>query len=129
LPSRPEKESVVRIRLIDKQLLQAGWSSTNGTLLTEFPLKQNPESPSTEDQFADYVLLSRDGRILAIVEAKRNTRDALAGKRQAADYADFVRRQNGQDPFIFLANALPVTGPCDSHLPITPLSGEIQGEA
>jgi type I restriction enzyme, R subunit len=92
------------MELIDRQLLQAGWSSSNGTLIAEYPLKPEPESPPTEDQFADYVLLSRDGRILAIVEAKRSTRDALAGKRQAADYADFVRRQNGQDPLIFLAN-------------------------
>jgi type I site-specific restriction endonuclease len=86
--SKPEKESVVRTELIDRQLLQAGWSTSNGTLVEEFPVKPEPESPPADDQFADYVLLGRDGRILAVIEAKRSTRDALAGKRQAADYAD-----------------------------------------
>jgi type I restriction enzyme R subunit len=76
--SKPERESVVRTELIDRQLLQAGWSTSNGTLIEEFPVKPETESPSADDQFADYVLLGRDGRILAVVEAKRSTRDALA---------------------------------------------------
>jgi len=111
------------MELIDRQLLQAGWSSSNGTLIAEYPLKPEPESPPTEDQFADYVLLSRDGRILAIVEAKRSTRNALAGKRQAADYADFVRRQNGQDPFIFLANGHDILFWDRDRYPPRPVSG------
>jgi hypothetical protein len=36
---------------------------------------------------ADYVLLGSDGKPLAVVEAKRSSRDAYVGKRQASDYA------------------------------------------
>lgn len=56
------------------------------------------------NQFVDYVLLDSDGVPIALVEAKRTSRDALAGKRQAADYADQIKRRFGVDPFIFLTN-------------------------
>jgi type I restriction enzyme R subunit len=62
------------------------------------------ESAYPSDEFADYVLLGRDNKPLAIVEAKRSSRDALAGKRQAADCADRLLVQHNFDPFIFLAN-------------------------
>ena len=39
---QPEKESVVRTELIDKQLFQAGWSRSGGTLVDEFRMKPAP---------------------------------------------------------------------------------------
>jgi len=41
---------------------------------------------------------------LAVVEAKHTSRDEIAGKRQAADYADAIKSKHRQDPFIFLTN-------------------------
>jgi integrase len=79
------------MELIDKQLLQAGWSSSNGTLIAEYPLKPEPESPPAEDQFADYVLLGRDGRILAILildTGLRSGKEALALKWEDIDFAN-----------------------------------------
>jgi hypothetical protein len=61
-------------------------------------------SPRSSNEFADYALLDRLGRPLAIVEAKKSSRDALSGERQAADYADALRAKHGIDPFVFLAN-------------------------
>ncbi len=58
----------------------------------------------TTNEFVDYALLDRLGRLLAIVEAKRSSRDPLEGERQAADYADALRSKHGTDPFVFLAN-------------------------
>ncbi len=55
-------------------------------------------------EYADYALLGADGIPVAIVEAKRSSRDELAGKRQASDYADRIKARFGQDPFIFLTN-------------------------
>jgi len=55
-------------------------------------------------EFIDYVLLGRDGNPIAVVEAKRTSRDSIAGKRQAADYADRIKNRFGFDPFIFLTN-------------------------
>ncbi len=99
------KESCTRTELIDTQLARAGWSKNRKLLLEEVLLQTaEPEKPYGQEQFADYVLLGPDGKPIAVVEAKRSSRDELAGKRQAADYADIIKSQTGYDPFIFLTN-------------------------
>lgn len=104
-------ESSTRQQVIDQQLARAGWSVSNRTLIEELPLSDNvpqigEQRSSYRDstEYADYALLGRDGAPLAIIEAKRSSRDALAGKRQAADYADRVKARYDRDPFIFLCN-------------------------
>jgi len=98
-------EAQTRIEIIDSQLSHAGWSRNRRTFLEEFLLRSDKsDSNNSGDQFADYVLLGSDGKPIAIVEAKRSSRDELAGKRQAADYADVIRAEFGSDPFIFLTN-------------------------
>lgn len=104
-------EAQTRQLVIDRQLAKAGWKLGQRNLLVEYLLEGAPHSGTEQDEvaylgneFADYVLLARDNKPLAIVEAKRSSRDALAGKRQAADYADRVLAQYNFDPFIFLAN-------------------------
>jgi len=51
-------------------------------------VRELQDSYRVADKFIDYVLLGTDGKPLAIVEAKRTSRDALTGQRQASDYAD-----------------------------------------
>jgi type I restriction enzyme R subunit len=98
-------ESSTRTELIDTQLARAGWSNSRRTLLEEVLLKAaEPDGAYGIGQFADYVLLGSDGKPLAVVEAKRTSRDELAGKRQAADYADAIKTKFDVDPFIFLTN-------------------------
>jgi type I restriction enzyme R subunit len=98
-------ESQTRTSLIDKQLAQAGWSSNRRTLIEEYALySKEVDPPYGSEQFADYVLLNSHNEPLAIVEAKSTSRDALAGKRQAADYASLIEDRFGYDPFIFLTN-------------------------
>ncbi|MXS83111.1 DEAD/DEAH box helicase family protein [Nitrosomonas oligotropha] len=98
-------EARTRADFIDSQLAQAGWSRSRFTLLEEFLLKAaQPDSTYRNDQFADYVLLGSDGKPIALVEAKRSSRDELSGKRQAADYADAIKTKFDLDPFIFLTN-------------------------
>jgi type I restriction enzyme R subunit len=79
-------ESYTRQHIIDQQLACAGWSAANRTLIEELPLAHNTpklgeqrESYRTASEYADYALLGRDGAPLAIVEAKRGSRDALGG--------------------------------------------------
>ncbi|MFN8444663.1 MAG: hypothetical protein U0175_28010 [Caldilineaceae bacterium] len=94
--SQPHNESQTRQQIIDQQLLKSGWSVAKGNLIEELQLIR--DVPSTAevsavayragDEFVDYVMLGQDGKPLGIIEAKRSSRDALAGKRQAADYAD-----------------------------------------
>lgn len=98
-------EATTRAQLIDAQLAHAGWNKSRRSLIEEFVLKpQENEAGYNAQQFADYVLLGSDGKPLAVVEAKRTSRDELAGKRQAADYADVIKAKFGQEPFIFLTN-------------------------
>lgn len=98
----PKGESETRTELIDRQLALAGWSSSRRTLVEEFLIRPaEPEADSARAQFADYVLLGPDKKPLAIVEAKRSSRDELAGKRQAADYAEAIKRQDWSSPVYF----------------------------
>jgi type I restriction enzyme, R subunit len=54
--------------------------------------------------FSDYALPGEDGSIRAMVEAKRFSRDALAGQQQAAQYTDSIeRRRNRRTPAVWLA--------------------------
>ncbi|RYF31649.1 MAG: DEAD/DEAH box helicase, partial [Comamonadaceae bacterium] len=98
-------EATTRAQLIDTQLAQAGWSKSRRSYIEEFLLAaKEPEGGLERPQFADYVLLGSDGKPLSVVEAKRSARDELAGKRQAADYADAIKAKFGLDPFVFLTN-------------------------
>lgn len=109
--SLPPSESSLRLHVIDQQLERAGWSVSRGNLQKEFRLtapqdllREDRAAYRAGDEFADYALLGREGKPLAIVEAKRTSRDAYAGKRQAADYADRVKTLYGVEPFVFLCN-------------------------
>lgn len=105
MPLSERNEASTRTELIDTQLARAGWSKNRRTLIEEFLLKATePDRAYGNEQFADYVLLGSDGKPIAVVEAKRSARDELAGKRQAADYADAIKAKFGDDPFIFLTN-------------------------
>jgi type I restriction enzyme R subunit len=94
-------EQETRQRLIDRDLARSGWKvgyqGTNTTEVTqEHVLK-------TGDR-ADYVLWDDNGKPLAVVEAKKSSRDVEAGRKQAAGYADALEMQYGQRPVIFTAN-------------------------
>ncbi|MEO5331702.1 MAG: DEAD/DEAH box helicase family protein [Magnetococcus sp. YQC-5] len=102
-------ETTTRSQLIDRDLAHSGWSALRCTLLEEVLLQTGePDDEHSGRGFSDYVLLGRDGKPLAVVEAKRTSRDAIAGKRQAAEYADAIRLKFGIEPFIFLANGLEI---------------------
>ncbi|MFR0733642.1 MAG: type I restriction endonuclease [Oscillospiraceae bacterium] len=51
-------------------------------------------------------LFGRDGLPLAVVEAKRSSKDPNTGRKQATLYADCLERQFGQRPMIFTTNGL-----------------------
>lgn len=101
-------EKVTRQQLIDNQLGRAGWGTASRRFVEEFAIPPHVEEDAAPSEgrteHVDYVLLDRIGRPLAIVEAKRSSRDPLVGERQAADYADAIRARHGIDPFVFLAN-------------------------
>jgi type I restriction enzyme R subunit len=57
-----------------------------------------------ESKYADYLLLDPMGAPIAIVEAKRTSKDPIMGRKQAEEYADDIKSQMGKDVFIFLSN-------------------------
>src|ERR1043166_108875 len=107
MKSDHKSEADTRAGRIDNELIRAGWSANRRNLVEEFGLKSG-DAESPRDQFADYVLLGRDGQPIAVVEAKRSSRDAFVGKRQAADYADIIKQNGNFDPFIFLTNGMEI---------------------
>jgi type I restriction enzyme R subunit len=57
-----------------------------------------------DSKYADYLLLDPQGAPIAIVEAKRTSKDPILGQKQAEEYADDIKSQTGKDIFIFLSN-------------------------
>ncbi|MGV3774103.1 MAG: DEAD/DEAH box helicase family protein [Verrucomicrobiales bacterium] len=94
-------EAQTRDYFIDLLLKEAGWT-LDQQRDTEFPVTGMPNESGAG--FVDYVLWGNNGLPLALVEAKRTTRDARAGQQQAKLYADCLEKQFGQRPIIFYSN-------------------------
>lgn len=109
-------EQATRKHLIDQKLVEAGWDVENPSeVVQEFHIPkveqtggvQEPIVPYGKNRFADYILKSRDGHPLAVVEAKRTSVDAEAGEEQAKRYAIRIQAQYQCDlPFCFYTNGL-----------------------
>lgn len=54
--------------------------------------------------FCDYVLYGRDGKPLAIVEAKSIQHEALVGQKQVKEYGECMRNQYGYVPILYYTN-------------------------
>ena len=71
-------------------------------LLTEMTESSNPYAGH---QYSDYVLLGKDGKPLAVVEAKKTSVDAARGREQAKQYCYNIQSTLGVDlPFCFYTN-------------------------
>lgn len=86
-----ENEAFARVK-VDQLLRDAGWNLGDGRS-TRF------EYVFDDGGRADYVLFDRQGRALAVIEAKRTSVNLSAGEGQGERYA----RQLGV-PFVFLSN-------------------------
>jgi type I restriction enzyme R subunit len=106
--ARPDRhdydEAETRSLIIDLLLKEAGWA-LDQPQDREYPVTGMPVSASPSGKGkVDYVLWDDDGKPLALVEAKRTTRDAKHGKYQAQLYADCLEAKFGQRPVIFYTN-------------------------
>jgi type I restriction enzyme R subunit len=100
-------ETETRQFYIDSQLFRCGWEKSSFNLIDEFLLSGYSSYEQGDiKEFVDYVLFDQAGKPIAIVEAKKTSRDPLAGKRQASDYADRINEKFGIEPFIFLSNGM-----------------------
>ncbi|MVU82306.1 DUF4145 domain-containing protein [Nocardia sp. ET3-3] len=94
-------EAETRTYLIDLLLKEAGWD-LSGPNDREYTVTGMPTESGTGH--VDYVLWDDNGKPLGLVEAKRASKSAEAGKHQAQLYADALEQQHGQRPVIFYTN-------------------------
>lgn len=111
-------EFLTRKQKIDVLLREQGWVvGDRAKIITEVDTKQsdfrsqNYKTVSEtlrndlESKYVDYLQLDTFGSPLAIVEAKRTSKDPiLAAQKQAEEYANDIKKQTGKDVFIFLTN-------------------------
>jgi len=95
-------EALTRQHLIDWDLNEAGWPLDNPED-REFQVDTMPTASGTlaGTGYVDYVLWGADGLPLAVVEAKRTTKDPHLGKQQAKLYADCLERRYNRRPVIY----------------------------
>ena len=107
-----KNEKLTRKTIIDNRLKEAGWNLDDPTqvieefnIIVQTNIIQEPAILYTTKQFSDYVLLGRDGKPLAVIEAKKSTIDANIGKEQSKQYCFNIQKQIGGDlPFCFYTN-------------------------
>lgn len=106
-------ESTTRKELIDIQLKEAGWNVNDHTQVVEEYVVdlsagnqvKEPTEKYNQNQFSDYVLLGKNGKPLAVVEAKKSTKDANTGREQAKQYCYNIQKETKDIlPFCFYTN-------------------------
>jgi type I restriction enzyme R subunit len=104
-PPIDPNEDTTRKMYIDTLLREAGWDPF-GFNVPEYEVKNcMPQANGNNGTGkVDYVLWGDDGKPLAVVEAKRTSRDPRVGQHQAKCYADCLQKEFGQRPVIFYTN-------------------------
>lgn len=104
---QPEDLSEFQTRktYIDVDLKLMGWkfSGPDADVQEEYPVEGMAGIPG-QMGYCDYVLFGKDGLPLAVVEAKRTSKDPNIGRKQAALYADCLERKFGRRPMMFTTN-------------------------
>ncbi|MBI4125695.1 MAG: DEAD/DEAH box helicase family protein, partial [Deltaproteobacteria bacterium] len=107
-------EAKTRQDLIDKKIEAAGWTIKDKSQVIEeldisleqagFPKVAEPKTPYEGHRFVDYGLL-HNSKPIAVIEAKKTSRDAQLGQEQAFQYAQLLQKiHGGPIPFIFYTN-------------------------
>ena len=96
-------EFQTRKMFIDEDLKTLGWRIDQVQVAEEYKVDDMEGIPG-KTGYIDYVLFGKDGSPLAVVEAKKTTKDPNIGKQQAVLYADCLERKFGRRPFIFYTN-------------------------
>lgn len=108
-------EAQTRKELIDQQLKLAGWNvQDQSQVATEYNIGVAPDAGVQEPaaayykyQYSDYVLLGKNGKPLAVIEAKKTGLNAQLGQEQARQYCYNIQKsQGGELPFCLYTNGL-----------------------
>ena len=98
-------EHKTRKMYIDLELKLSGWDF-NRDIREEVEVEGMPND--TGVGYVDYVFYGDNGKPLAVVEAKRTSRDPKVGQHQAKLYADCLEKQYNQRPIIFYTNGFEI---------------------
>lgn len=109
-------EAQTRHFMIDNMLIEAGWNIkkvedfssdikeyNTSEVKREIPV-HGLANTSSGKGFVDYVLYDDNGKIIAIIEAKKSRRDVKEGKEQARQYANAIEKNTDFRPLIFYTN-------------------------
>ena len=98
-------EFKTRKKYIDIDLKELGWKFTgeNTDVWEEYQVDDMMGIPG-QLGYVDYVLFGKDGLPLAVIEAKRTSKDPNTGRKQAVLYADCLERKFGRRPVMFTTN-------------------------
>lgn len=94
-------EFATRKKYIDIDLKETGWIFGD-SCIEEYEVLGMPFGSG--QGFVDYVLFGDNGKPLALVEAKRTSKDPRVGQQQAKIYADCLENKFKQRPVIFYSN-------------------------
>lgn len=102
-------EAETRRLYIDLMLKESGWevSDKDGVITpgkAGIEIEVNGMPTEKGIGYADYVLYGKDGKPLAVVEAKRTSVDPKKGRHQAELYAKCLKKQYGVMPVIYYSN-------------------------
>ena len=117
-------EFETRKKFIDVDLKEMGWQfdGPEADVQEEYPV-EDMAGVVGQPGFLDYVLFGKDGLPLAVIEAKRTSRDPNDGRTQAVKYADCLERKFGRRPMMFTTNGFETYFWDDATGPQRPVSG------
>lgn len=98
-------EFLTRKKYIDVDLKQLGWKfeGSNADVWEEYEV-DGMAGVFGQKGYVDYVLFGKDGLPLAVIEAKRTSKDPNIGRKQALLYADCLQKKFGRRPMMFTTN-------------------------
>lgn len=98
-------EFLTRKKYIDVDLKQLGWKfdGSDADVWEEYEV-EGMTGVHGQKGYVDYVLFGKDGLPLAVIEAKRTSKDPNVGRKQALLYADCLQKKFGRRPMMFTTN-------------------------
>ncbi len=100
-------ETQTRKHLIDSQISKASWNLVDCNEV-RFEVPASGDDEDWTDGITDYSLYLPNGEIIAVVEAKKQSRSPHTARQQALIYAEKIEQNQSFRPFVFLANGIEI---------------------
>ena len=122
-------EFLTRKKYIDLDLKSVGWKldGNDADVWEEYEVN-NMAGIIGQKGYCDYVLMGKDGRPLAVIEAKRTSKDPNTGRQQVLLYANALEEMTGQRPMMLTTNGFETYFWDDKSAPQHPVSGVFSKE-